>query len=75
MRLHTVRRLALPMCFGLALLAGCGRDRRDAVRPIDGQAPDFSLTDVNPNSATWSRVVSPRQHLGQISAWYFGHST
>lgn len=37
--------------------------------------PDFSLTDVNPNSATYNQTVSPRQYLGKITAWYFGHST
>jgi hypothetical protein len=37
--------------------------------------PDFSLVDANANSATSGRAVSPRQHLGHISAWYFGHST
>ena len=39
------------------------------------RAPDFSLQDVNPNSKTRDQMVSPRQHLGRISAWYFGHST
>ncbi len=39
------------------------------------RAPDFSLPDVNPNSKTRGQMVSPRQHLGRISAWYFGHST
>lgn len=37
--------------------------------------PDFSLTDVNPNSMTSGQPVSPRDHLGKVSAWYFGHST
>jgi hypothetical protein len=36
---------------------------------------DFSLTDVNPNSATYNEPVSPRDYLGQLSAWYFGHGT
>ena len=36
---------------------------------------DFSLTDVNPNSATFNQPISPRQFLQQASAWYFGHST
>lgn len=38
-------------------------------------APDFSLIDVNPSSSTAGKAVSPRDYLGQISAWYFGHST
>lgn len=37
--------------------------------------PDFSLPDVNPNSVRYQETVSPRDYLGQISAWYFGHST
>jgi hypothetical protein len=39
------------------------------------QVVDFSLRDVNPNSATYSFNVSPRQFLGEMSAWYFGHAT
>lgn len=37
--------------------------------------PDFELVDVNPNSETYNQTVSPRDFLGQISAWYFGHAT
>lgn len=36
---------------------------------------DFSLVDVNPNSTTYNDRVSPRQFIGQMSAWYFGHAT
>ena len=36
---------------------------------------DFSLTDVNPNSSTYGQEVSPRDYLGEASAWYFGHAT
>jgi len=36
---------------------------------------DFSLEDVNPTSATYEDFISPRDYLGGISAWYFGHST
>jgi hypothetical protein len=39
------------------------------------QVPDFHLMDVNPNSATFNREISPRNYMGQISAWYFGHAT
>ena len=48
-----------------------------AQRPsvVAHRAPDFSLPDVNPNSKTHDQPVSPRQHLGRISAWYFGHAT
>lgn len=37
--------------------------------------PDFSLPDINPASARASQSISPRDYLGQVSAWYFGHST
>ena len=41
--------------------------------PADAM-PDFSLADVNPNSATYGAKTSPRNHRGKISAWYFGHA-
>jgi hypothetical protein len=37
--------------------------------------PDFAILDANPNSTTSGQLVSPRDHLGRVSAWYFGHST
>jgi len=37
--------------------------------------PDFSLPDVNANSTRYQETVSPRDYLGQISAWYFGQAT
>jgi hypothetical protein len=36
---------------------------------------NFSLPDVNPNSDTTGEMVSPRDYLGQVTAWYFGHAT
>ena len=49
---------------------------KDPVRPAAGQPmPDFSLVDQNPASATAGKAVSPRQFLGKVSAWYFGHAT
>jgi hypothetical protein len=43
--------------------------------PIGAAMPDFALLDVNPNSPTYQRNVSPRDFLGMASAWYFGHAT
>jgi hypothetical protein len=43
--------------------------------PPPGLVPDFTLQDVNPASASYPGTVSPRQHLGRVSAWYFGHAT
>jgi hypothetical protein len=37
--------------------------------------PDFAIADVNPNSATSGQTISPRDYVGSVSAWYFGHST
>ena len=47
----------------------------DVAEGEPGQVADFSLIDVNPNSATYNQPISPRDYLGQISAWYFGHAT
>lgn len=38
-------------------------------------APDFSLLDVNPASPTANQMVSPRDYLGHVTGWYFGHAT
>ena len=43
--------------------------------PSGEALPDFSVADVNPNSARFQEIVSPTDYLGQISAWYFGQST
>jgi hypothetical protein len=64
--------LALAAC--LALL-GCGHDQPLQPTPLSGLAPDFSLSDVNPNSASTGKLISPRAEMGSVSAWYFGHAT
>jgi hypothetical protein len=56
-----------------ALAAACGGD--DPARPGSQPVPDFRLVDVNPFSATAGQPVSPRDYLGVLSAWYFGHAT
>jgi hypothetical protein len=38
-----------------------------------GAMPDFSLVDVNPNSARSGDHVSPRDYQQQVSAYYFGY--
>jgi len=67
--------IVAPILVSLALLPGCGKDKKSPVAPLTGLAPDFALTDVNPNSTTYGQAVSPRRHLGRISAWYFAHAT
>jgi hypothetical protein len=55
-----------------------GGDGIPAVLPGEGEAvamPDFTLTDVNSNSATANQGVSPREYLQQVSGWYFGTAT
>jgi hypothetical protein len=37
--------------------------------------PDFLITDENTDSMTAGEEVSPRDHVGRVSAWYFGHAT
>jgi len=44
-------------------------------RIVFDAVPDFGLVDVNTTSPTYESVVSPRNYMGQISGWYFGHST
>jgi hypothetical protein len=39
------------------------------------QIDDFALLDVNPTSTTYRRLVSPRDYLGTVTGWYFGHAT
>ncbi len=53
----------------------------DNGEPVDDPQPsadaltDFAAGDVNPDSARFQEEVTPRDYLGQVSAWYFGHST
>ncbi len=72
MRPNRLARL-IPVLLLTALVVACGKDK--ATDPASTVVPDFQLTDVNPNSPTAGRLVSPRDHLHQVSAWYFGHST
>jgi hypothetical protein len=36
--------------------------------------PDFKLVDTNPSSNRHAGLVSPRDYLLQVSAFYFGHA-
>jgi hypothetical protein len=66
--------------FSAALLAtGCGGGSptppAGPSMPAGEMVAAFSLPDVNPASPRFGQVVSPRDYLGQVSAWYFGHAT
>lgn len=77
----------LLVCSFLVVLAGCvpptggnpdnvGNDNGDPTpQPSADALPDFSLPDVNPNSARFAEVVSPRDYLAGVSVWYFGAAT
>lgn len=62
------------------LVASCGCSNcDDAIPQTPGPGAEFVSTfvleDVNPNSATFQAIVTPRQQLTRVSAWYFGHAT
>jgi hypothetical protein len=79
-----IRRLARPLLALMALLAliplasGCGDrspTRSDPPTRSPGELkPDFHLQDLNAGSARFGQAVSPRDYLGKVSAWYFGHA-
>ena len=78
MRMRLARQAVALLLLPAALLVACSKDEPTTAPPLPpptGLAPDFSLTDVNPNSASHGQGVSPRQARGKISAWYFGHAT
>jgi len=61
----------------LLLDAGAHANPAPAVEkalPADAIA-DFSLPDLNPASSTFNRSMSPRDFLGDVTAWMFGYST
>lgn len=55
------------------VLPACGGGGKAAAVPTI--MPDFSLQNVNPNAVPTGNMVSPRDYLGQVSAWYYGHAT
>ena len=59
------------------MVAGCEDKKSTEPEDLDPTQvmPDFAIQDVNPSSKTHGETVSPRQHLGGISCWYFGQAT
>jgi hypothetical protein len=73
--LPMLARAVAPAAIVLAL-AACDTNLDPPIVEVGPNAvPDFGLLDVNPASATYGQVVSPRDYVGTVSAWYFGHST
>lgn len=63
---------------GLAGLAACTTivpGDGDPAEPAADALPEFAVADANPASARFGENVSPRDYLGEVSAWYFGHAT
>jgi hypothetical protein len=46
-----------------------------AGRSAEAPVADFSLMDVNPQSARGNTPVSPRDYILQVSGYYFGHAS
>lgn len=67
---------SIVLLVALALTA-CGGSSSSPPSTIDPgeMAPDFALEDANPNSPTATEDVSPRDYVGKVSAYYFGHAT
>jgi hypothetical protein len=76
MRSTTRLTAAAAAAAALVLLLGCDfkTNEHGLVAAPDALA-DFALLDVNETSPSAGVHVSPRDYLGQVSAWYFGHST
>ena len=63
----------LPMIALIACTSTPSAD--DSLAPEFGPVTDYLLDDLNPNSARSGDAVSPRDYLGDVSGWYFIHST
>jgi hypothetical protein len=63
------------LALAVAVVGGCNGDSSPTGPKLGTVAPDFAIRDVNPNSPRYDQMVSPRDYLGRVSAWYFGHAT
>lgn len=65
--------------FGVAafavVLVACSAPPVTSDAGMLGPAPSFSLTDVNPSSASAGQAISPSSFSGKVTGWYFGHSS
>ena len=75
---RTSSSLRSSLLVGLILFASACKDdpsEPPVLEPSETAVPEFSAQDVNPTSPRTGENVSPRDYLGSVSAWYFGHST
>jgi len=74
-----VLHLSLGLPLALLVVLACNDKSSTApsgqTLPDENAMPDFHLEDVNPASARAGSMVSPRDYLSGISAWYFGSAT
>ena len=56
-------------------VAGCELEVLEPRHMLAEVVPGFGLVDVTPASATYNQTVSPRDYLGQVSAYYFVRTT
>jgi len=68
----------LILALGL-LAASCSSSTSEPFYPPPNQpagpVAEFSLLDTNATSPTAGQMVSPRDYVGNISAWYHGAAT
>ncbi len=60
-----------------ALALGCAPKGDSGAAITAGETPSdsWALEDVNASSPTFGEIISPSDLRGQVSVWYFGHST
>jgi len=59
----------------LAIGCGSGSDAPPTETSDPLLVPDFLLEDLNDTSPSYGLDVSPREYIGNLSAWYFGEAT
>jgi len=65
-----------PLALVAIALSACGPVADSgATAPLDETVSDFLLDDLNPHSPRAGDAISPRDYLGEVSGWYFIHST
>ena len=52
---------------------GCGPDDGEVAGHVDDVVYDYSLIDINPNSATYGETLSPGYFENQITLHLFSH--